>query len=328
MPVPDGRRKGEIYSMNVYYKSCILVCLFLGLLLLFRRIRWLELLMKWYQQTCEEMEESERQRLLSNRKNLLQMKQEHSLLLLLERELHYSGLKRYFTFLTAENFLAIHLAIYPFFMSGVFLLTGKPAQTFVITAILLAGEYLLLQGGKLRMMRRVNNDLLKLLDFLGNYSITVGEITGVLHQISKYMEEPLQSALLECSLEAQTTGDISMALLSMAEKIEHPKFKELVQSMEISARYSADFTALVISSRRSVREYLRQGEERKSMLVEAVVNMLMLLAMSLAVFLIVNQMIAASVWSILFFSLPGRIALWVFGSILFLFLRQIYQISK
>lgn len=314
--------------MNVYYKGCILVCLFLGLLLLFRRIRWLELLMQWYRQTREEMEEAERQRLLSTRKNLLQMKQEHSLFLALERELYYSGLRRKLPFLTAEGFLVVHLGIYPLLISILIILTGGLLQVFCMAAVLLGGEYLILQGCKLRMMRKVNDNLMKLLDFLGNYSITAGEITGIFHQVSRYMEEPLQSALLECSLEAQTTGDISMALLSMAEKIEHPKFKELVQSMEISARYSADFTELVKSSRRSIREYLRQSEERKSMLWEAVINMLMLLAMSAGVFLIVNQMIDASIWNILFFSLPGRIALGVLTCILLLFLKQIYQISR
>lgn len=314
--------------MNVYYKGCILICLFLGLLLLFRRIRWLELLMQWYRQTREEMEEAERQRLLSSRKNLLQMKQEHSLFLALERELYYSGLRKRFPFLTAEAFLVVHLGIYPLLLSVLIIFTGGLLQAFCLAAVMLGGEYLILQGCKLRMMRKVNDNLMKLLDFLGNYSITAGEITGIFHQVSRYMEEPLQSALLECSLEAQTTGDISMALLSMAEKIEHPKFKELVQNMEISARYSADFTELVKGSRRSIREYLRQSQERKSMLWEAVINMLMLLAMSTGVFLIVNQMIDASIWNILFFSLPGRIALGVLTCIFLLFLKQIYQISR
>lgn len=55
-------------------------------------------------------------------------------------------------------------------------------------------------------------------EFLGNYSLTAGEITSVLGQVSKYMEEPLRSAMEECAYEAQITGDHSTALLTMAER--------------------------------------------------------------------------------------------------------------
>lgn len=93
----------------------------------------------------------------------------------------------------------------------------------------------------------------------------------ILGQVSRYVEEPLKGALEECAYEAQTTpGDSSLALLSMAERIEHPKIKELARNLEISIRYMADLTTLVDSSRRSAREYLRMEEERKGMLEEQV----------------------------------------------------------
>ena len=69
-------------------------------------------------------------------------------------------------------------------------------------------------------LRVTNENLLKCLNFLGNYSLTAGEITMVLGQVSRYVEEPLKGALEECAYEAQTTGDSSLALLSMAERIE------------------------------------------------------------------------------------------------------------
>ena len=79
--------------------------------------------------------------------------------------------------------------------------------------------------------RSVNDNILKCLNFLGNYSLTAGEITGVLGQVSKYMEEPLKGVMEECAYEAQMTGNSSTALLAMAEKVEHPKFKELALSL-------------------------------------------------------------------------------------------------
>ena len=189
------------------------------------------------------------------------------------------------------------------------------------------GEFLAIQAYKMQAMKSVNENLLKFLDFLGNYSITAGEVTGIFQQISRYMEEPLKSALEECCYEAQTTGDTGLALLSMAEKIEHPKFRELVRNMEINLRHCADFTMLVRNSRRSMRDYLKQREERKSMIREAAINMALLLGMSAFVFLVVDRLIEVSIWTILMGTFPGWAALALLGIIFCLFLGQVFRIQ-
>ena len=74
----------------------------------------------------------------------------------------------------------------------------------------------------------------------------------------------------------------------MQEHIEHPKFKELARNIEVSVRYCADFSVLVNSSRRSLREYLKVSQERKGMLREAAVNLGLLAGMSAAVLHIVG----------------------------------------
>lgn len=99
----------------------------------------------------------------------------------------------------------------------------------------------------------------------------------------------MKSALDACCYEAATTGDVGMALLAMAERIEHPKFKELARNMEVSVRYCADFSVLVNSSRRSLREYLRVAQERRGMLREGAINLALLAGMSVIVLLIVGS---------------------------------------
>ena len=73
--------------------------------------------------------------------------------------------------------------------------------------------------GKASQMRSVNENLMKFLDFIGNYSVTSGDVIAVFGQISKYMEEPIRGALEQCCVEAQTTGDVGMALMSMADQV-------------------------------------------------------------------------------------------------------------
>lgn len=305
----------------------VFLLLFIGLSLLFCRIRWLEVFSTIMRQTKDGMDETARKRLLENRKKLLALQQEHGLWYRLEQELNYSGWKRRMPLLTAEIWLMTNVII----MAGVFVVLFTFGDWFIASLgllFLLAVEYLLLRISKAREAHSVNENLIKLLNFLGNYSITAGEVTGIFNQISKYVEEPIKSALNECCYEAQTTGDSGMALLVMAEKIEHPKFKELAYNLEVSIRYCTDFKALVDGSRRSVREYLRMGEERKGVLREALINMLMLLAMSLFAMITVDQLIEASIWDVLFGTLPGQIAVVGVLVIFMLLFRQLLRLNQ
>ncbi len=306
----------------------IAVCLFAGFVLTFYRIGRLRLLHVLWQKTRTGMDEAERERLLRNRNDLLRLQRENSLWFYLEKQLLYSGLQRRFPLLTLEVWILgnVIFGAAVIFLTSAF--TGRLVYVLPALAVFFGAEAGLITLCKVREMRSVEENLLKFLDFLGNYSLTAGEITGIFGQISKYVEEPLRSALDSCCYEAQTTGDVGLALLAMSEKIEHPKFREIVKNIEISCRYTADFTGLVSSSRRSVREYLRMSGERKGMLREALLNLFLLLGMSLLVFVSVDHLIDTSIWDLLFHSLPGRGAMAIFAAILFLFGRQMYRLHK
>lgn len=312
----------EYYSFMIY--GVIFVLLLCGCGLLCFRVRWLEFAGRLLQRGGRELDEAARRRLLESRRQLLTLQKKYSFWYRMERELHYSGWKRRFPFLTAELWFAGNLLATA--VLAITLLAGFGWKVMLLgVAAWWAAEYLTLQFCKMRAFRSVNANLMKFLDFLGNYSITAGELTGIFTQISKYVEEPLRSALDECGYEAQTTGDTSLALLSMAEKIEHPKFRELVRNMEISVRYCADFTILVNSSRRILREYLRMGEERRGMLREAVINMLLLLLLSGFALAVVDGLLEISVWTLLRDTIPGRIAIGVVAVILLLFLGRLSE---
>lgn len=297
---------------------------FLGSVLLYARMGKVRFLSRLLRRTREGMEASARQRLLADRFKLGQLEGKHSLLVYLERQLHYSGLHIQFPKLSVEKWIAGNLCFLAVIFVGVCAIKSF-AWAIVLTGGSVAVEWILIMVQKAAMMHRVNDNILKFLDFCGNYSITSGEITGVLNQVSHYVDEPLKTVLNECYVEAQISGDTGLALLAMAEKVEHPKFKELVRNMEISIRYCADFKVLVAGSRRSIREYLRMREERKGMLREASVNMGLLLMMSVFVMVSVDSLIEESIWNLLLFSVPGHIAMGIVAGIMVLFLNKMYQ---
>lgn len=302
-------------------KVVVFLLLFAGFLVLFYRMAFFRELLEMLRRSREGMNASVRQRSLSDRKKLLDLQDKRTSWYFLEQQLYYSGLKVRFPGITAEWWAAwncvglalVFCVIAPF---------GGLAMGFLACLFLLMAEGLLLKQMKKSNLRKVEKNLMEMLDFLGNYSMTAGEVTGVLYQISRFMEEPLKTVLLTCYYEASTSGDTGKALVSMAEKIEHPKFKELVRNMDISVRYSADFSALVSGSRRSMREYLRATEERRVLYREAIINMVLLLVMSVTVLLAVGKLTGTSIAYVLTKTLPGRAGIVVLIGIFALFRRQ------
>lgn len=307
-------------------KGVLFLTLFLGFWFLFSEIRLVDHMAELMRKTRWDMDAAARQRALESRRNLLVLQQEHTLLYGLERELDYSGLRLRFPGLTSELWILGSLAAAACLFLFLSMSLGLWAAV-IGNGALLAGEFLILRCLRTANLRAVNEHLMKLLDFLGNYSITAGDVAGIFHQVSRYMEEPIKSALDSCYYEAQITGDTALALRSMAEKIEHPKFKELARNMEVSVRYCADFTALVAGSRRSLREYLRLSQERKGMLREALVNMVLLLGLSMVVLAAVGRMVQLSGLQILTGTVPGRIGLGVIGIIILLYIGQLQKMT-
>lgn len=310
------------------WKIVLLLCLFIAFFLLFVWIGKESAIRNLLRRTYDSMDAAARRRVQDNRKKLVLLQKQKGYFYRAEQKLVYSGLVRKIPFLTVEIWLLGNLAAAAGVYFIVFIITGNWLKGAAGILLLQGIRYLaesILMG---RNYRSVNDNLLKFLDFLGNYSITAGEVTGILNQISKYVDEPLRSVLDECYYEAQTSGDAGLALLSMAEKIEHPRFKELVRNMEISVRYSADFIVLVTGSRRAVREHMRTRQERKALANEAIINVLILAGMSVVILASVEQLIGASIWDILLHTLPGQIGLTVILVIFGLLFRQIRNIDR
>lgn len=261
------------------------------------------------------------------RKKLYEFTEKISFRMRLERDLDYSGLKRKFPSLTRDKFMILGAA--PVAAGVLFCLIPKMWIPGAVIAVMWPlSLYVLIRIERFKNMRKVSEELPKFLDFLGSYSITSGEIMGILAQISVYLDSPLRDVLEECSAEGRISGDADTALLAMAEKIEHPQFKQLIRNIEITARYSADFTSLVADSRKSLREYLAQSRERRGMLREAAINMGLLLAMSVVVLVIVNLLIEGNVWTVLFGTAVGYLALGGMAVIFVLFFMQVMTIDK
>lgn len=314
--------------MSRYFEYiAIFILLFAGMLLMLVRTNAVSNMRKTLERAKASVDEADKQIKLLRRKNLSDFESKNSVLIWMEKQLEYSGFHRRFQKLTVGRLLVANIVLCSMLIFiGSFLRGAGLGLALAIAFVFLEG--LVFQIAKSRNNSIVNDELPKFLDFLGNYSITNGELTSVLSQISKYVREPLKGVLEECEMESRVTGDVSMAIVSMADKIEHPQFKQLARNIEVTVRYSADFTSLVSDSRRSMREYLSQSRERSGMLREAGINMILLLIMSVVVLLTVNLLIDGSVWAILFGTFVGHLALAGMAIIIILFAMQALSMNK
>ena len=314
--------------MSVYLgKALLFICLFLSFLLLFYWMRKESFIHVVLHKAYDGMETAARKRVLNNRRSMRLLEKRGGRLYGLEKMLLYSGLLRRFPLLSPERFVAGG-AVVSAILYFLLLLAGLSyAESLLCVLGLHVAVYI---GLTMRMQKNYNatdENLLKFLDFLGSYSLTGGEVMGVFKQISVYLEEPMRGALEECYYEALLTGDTTLALLSTAEKLQHPKFKELIRNIEISGRYVTDYSALVIQSRRSIREHMRLRAERKSLAKEAWTNMLLLGAMALIILKSVEVLIGVPMGELLFHSVVGRICMAGIVIILGLFYVEVKNID-
>lgn len=176
-----------------------------------------------------------------------------------------------------------------------------------------AGYFILVKVAELYLSRRnykiIDRALLPFLNQLGNFSAIQGEITNVLHQTAQYTPQILAEALEECYIEAQTSGNVSAALMGLADQFEHEKFKEIIINLEVCSRYTANLKVIVDSLRGNLMDAKRASQERRAVADSAIVEMMIMSCMLLIVLVIVNSMIQESIWDILFHSTVGYIAL-------------------
>ena len=313
--------------MRDYIRILLLAELSGGFIALFLWIYGESLLHQLWRRAYDSLEMAAARRVQDNRRSLQLLQRRKGFWQRMEQRLIYSGIRRHFPHITPELWILGNLAAGTL-LYFLILFLGAPWQLALLAPMIL---WLLVSGavnlGMSKQFNATDENLMKFLDFLGNYSITAGEITAVLQQVSPYVGEPLRYVLDECYYEAQTSGDTSIALLAMAEKIQHPKFQELVRNLEISMRYSADLTVLVSQSRRSLREYTRMRQERRALAREAWINMLILGAMTAVILKALEALVGIPLSEIMLHTLPGIGCLAAIGVILLLFYRQVRMLD-
>ncbi|MCR5720484.1 MAG: hypothetical protein K6F84_07950 [Lachnospiraceae bacterium] len=303
-------------------KTGVFVLLFVGFFLIFYGIWDKRRILHILQETKYSLDRKGRQRQLALRRQLSLSENSGSLGMGLMRMLAYTGLSLRFPGLTPEMFVMWNMVA----VSGMSLLCLISVKVFALAVgVFFFTEYVILTLLRNANYKKVDRELIRFMEFMGNYSITTGELASIIGNVSRYMSEPLRTVLDMCYYEALTTGDVSQALLMMNDRIENEQFGMIVRNIEAGLRYSGDLKALVAADKRSVRDYLKSLSENKGLMLEAGINMILLMLMSLISLVLVNEMIEVNIWAILFQTIPGRVGV---GIIVFILVKFLLDLGK
>lgn len=327
MPAPDGMRKGGNWNMNVWCSVPVFALLCIGFFGIAVRMREGDEIRKAAEKALLGIEEKGRKSALEKREAIKMRTESESMIARIDRALVYSGIKRRFPKVYAEIFIAglciCSAAILMIIGAGAGLVPG-----IICVLLFLAAVYVCIRCMEISALKRTGEDLPRLLDLLGSFAASGAVYSNIFGQISIYMNEPLRSAFEDFEAEGRTNGDISMALLSLADRIEHPQFKQLIRNMEITSRHSEDIEGLVNDTRRSLRDYIREASDRKTMLRESAINMGLLMLMSYVVLVITAGLSETDAMTVITGTIPGRVTIGVMAAVLLMYFGQAASLYK
>ena len=313
--------------MNVFCSVCVYVLLAAGFYGLMVRSKASEKIRKAAVFMAVRIDKNETKSAMERRKRIRERTEEKGLMAVVDRSLEYSCIKRRYPRMTSEKLVAGLSIICAAVLISVGLTAGF-IPSLIACGLVLSGVYMTIRFLEISALKKTGDDLPRLLDLLGSFAASGAVYSSIFGQISIYMNEPLRSVFDECAAEGRMSGDISVALLSMAEKIEHPQFKQLIRNMEITSRHGEDITGLVTSMRRSLRDYIREASRRKTILRESAINMVLLLVMSLAVLAITASLSETTVSAVILETLPGRISIGVMALVGLMYFGQASKLYK
>lgn len=317
----------------IYLKIFIFLCLSGSFCSLFYQLRKSGLLQNKFKEASSALDEASLARARKEKRNaLIQQAEDKSFLeKLIEvpaKNFVYSGLGRIFPGLTVEIWLLLIIGSSGLLYFGLLALLKNFLTAAFATAFYMGTVFLFEKVLAKKNYKSVDNNLIHFLNHLGNFSQVNGEITTVFHQVSRYLPEPLNNVLEECYYDAQTSGDASAALYTLADKIEHEKFKEIISNIEVCTNYTSNFKVVVDNCRKSLMEEQRARRERKAMADEAILNIAILTILLVVALVLTNSLLEITLWNVLFHTAIGRAALCIMGSCYLMFFWKISNTER
>lgn len=195
-----------------------------------------------------------------------------------------SGLNQWFPFLNGQLYGIFLLGIS---MAGLLFFTAwksldEPVRFLfglVWAGSVLGGGVLILKVLRGRRRHRTEEELLAFLNIVDNLSRTQQDLFQIFGTAARYLREPIRGTIRACSYHAAQTGNRYGAVQELLYRLDHPKFRELIQHLEICSRNEANFSEVLEDMRENISVYLANQNELRSIRREGRIQVLVILTM-------------------------------------------------
>jgi len=295
----------------IVLKCCLFLMLGVTAFLLFTYLKQHRVLRGMAESVYEKAKEQEKERQSEQHTLLLiEGRQEKvNLMYKLDLLVLQSNIRKYLPFASTEILLVLAVLL----AAGGFAAVTSVTGTWIFGILGFVGVfgflYLVLYFMTLANYRKTEESLMTFINLLENYSNIEDELIAIFARISPFLTEPVKTAIEECCMEAEMTGDRRTAIRNLEKRNEHEKFKELVRNLEICSRYEANYEEVIKDSRSLLREYLAAVKERKSILNNARIEIALIIACCGVVFWMINGFTQAGILAVLLGSTIGNVIL-------------------
>ena len=228
----------------------------------------------------------------------------------LTKMLNESGLKNKFPELNASNFILT-----------IILLCGITGLIVFIMGILV---FVYMQVSINRNYINTENEIVKFINMLDNVSSSENTIGEMLHRTAPYLKDPLRSMTEECYSEIKTDGNVPLALKHMADKANHKKLKQILNSLKSCATHNENYSEVIEDNRESIRAYIMFKKEERNIIKNALFETVILAIAGVVMIYMVGTMVDNAI-NIVFHTLPGQIIL---AGLMLIILIEIMKLMK
>lgn len=210
-----------------------------------------------------------------------------------------------------------------------FFIFKKPVVSMLICIATAFGGFMFLYILRFMNNKSVENDLTPFLNMLGNYSTGNSEVMSIFLQIAPKVGNPLRDCLFECVNESQNieTGSIK-ALMNLENKIESDNFKEIIENIIVSIRYSSGFSAMCTNERKVLNISLAGKKKLQECVIENSITMVLCVGLMLVMFGVLGKLLNMNIFIEITTTVIGNIVLGIVGTCIAIFAVAMLKVNK
>ena len=280
---------------RVLVHGCAGVGVFLGIYQIFQmgqRYRWVN---RSFQYVITQTNQAQKKRDLSYQKQYEEVGMLDHMPLLQRWDQMYSQsmIQKKIPYLNAQLFASLLvMAAAILGILGLVLFRNRPGLgigvgCLLFTLVLFGGVFCVGLIRKTKWMQ-TEKELVPFLNIVDNFSKSERDLFQIFDASVPYLREPIKTALAECSSHAMATGNRMEAIRELLYRLEHPKFREIVQHLDICSRNEANYPQILGDMRDSLSVYMSSRKEEAAILREGQIQIVVIICLGIPMVLMLS----------------------------------------